>query len=850
MMGKLRRITGKGSIILLLLFWVTGLYAQTETRVSGKVIDAKTRKPLPFVNVIYVGTTIGTMTNINGKYTLVTRHAAKQLQTSCLGYVTQYKTIKPGISQIINFRLKQKNIKLHEFEVKAKKVRYRNKNNPAVALIRKVIKNKNLNTIGDLNYYQYDQYEKDEFDLNNITENYENKKIFRKIHFIFNYVDTSKRNGKVYLPIFLKETRSQVYFRKSPPKKKIYVSGLKMTGFHEYIDNQGIAYVIDNMFQDINIYDNNIMLLTNQFVSPVSTIAPSVYKFRIMDTLNVNGYKCIQLDFVPRNKQSFAFIGSLYITDDNRYAIVKADMKVPHQINLNFVNYLHLVQEFSFIHNKVWMLTKNSTVVNFDLTKRGIGMIGRKTATYGGFKINQPAPDSIYKGADETVYLPGYKDRGKTFWKKERLTKLTKKEKNIYVMVDSVQMTPAYIKTMKVAMLFIAGYWNFNKIDVGPVNTFYSFNDVEGFRLRLGGRTSDKFSKKFRLSGYGVYGFKDQRFKYSIMAQMSLNNSPLKDNPKNFLTVQYQYETNFPGMKVQFINEDNFLLSFKRGVADKILYNRMFKIEHYRDWHYGFSTDVLFRNVNQEPGGTLHFLYEDGHSEKSITESEFTVRIRFAPDEKFYQGMDYRVPIITNKPILQVSVTQGIKNLFGSDYSYTRFTFNAFKRFYFAPFGYLNSEIEAGKILGTVPFPLLDIPRANQTYSYQLRSYNMMNFLEFANDKYASLFLEQHFNGYIFNKIPLLKKLKWRSIISVKILYGGLSDKNNPEVTPGLMLFPTDTEGNPTTFVLKNTPYIEGSIGIGNIFKFFRVDLVKRFTYLNNPNVPEYGIRARFKLDF
>ncbi|UBM63429.1 DUF5686 and carboxypeptidase regulatory-like domain-containing protein [Candidatus Sulfidibacterium hydrothermale] len=839
---------GLFTLIFVLQPWF--VRAQNITVVRGSVIDARTRKPLPFVNVVFVGTTIGTMTDINGKYSLMTKKDVHQLQTSYIGYYTMTKNVRPGKSQVINFRLKQKNIQLNELVIKGKRKRYRNKNNPAVALIKKVIANKKRNRQGSLDYYSYDKYEKNEFDINNITDAYENKKIFKKIHFIFNYTDTSQRNGKVYLPVFLKETRSEVFFRKSPPKKRVYVLGSKMTGFHEYIDNQGVGFIVQNMFQDINIYDNTIMLLTNPFVSPVSTIAPSVYKFRITDTLDVNGYNCIKVDFVPRNKQSFAFIGSLYITNDNRYAIVKADMHVPRQINLNFVTYLHLIQEFSFINNKVWMLTKDQLVVDFNLTKKGAGMIGRKTVDYGNFTFNKAPADSVFKGADETVYLPGYKNRPPSFWTKKRLTKLSPKEKNIYVMVDSVQNVPAFKRTMNIIMLFVAGYWNFNKIDVGPVNTFYSFNDVEGFRLRLGARTSDKFSKTFRISGYGVYGFKDKRFKYSIMGTMSLNHKPLKDNPKNYLSIQYQYETNFPGMKVQFINEDNFLLSFKRGVADKILYNRMFKIEHYKDWPDGFSTDILFRNINQEPGGTLYFTYEDGHTVSSITESEITARFRFAPDEKFYQGMDYRIPIITNKPIFQVSITQGIKGLFSSDYSYTRVTLDAFKRFYVAPFGFLNSEVEVGKIFGEVPFPLLDIPRANQTYSYQLRSYNMMNFLEFANDKYVSFFLEHHFNGYILNKIPLIKKLKWRSIISVKVLYGGLSDKNNPEVTPGLMQFPTDADGNPTTFILKDTPYIEGSVGIGNIFKFFRVDLVKRFTYLDNPHVAEYGIRARFKFDF
>jgi len=838
-----------GSFVVLLLL-APALHAQKMTRIKGRVIDVRTKKPLPFVNVVFKDKNLGVITDYKGAYHIETQWPSDHLQASYMGYNSQTKLVKTDKNQTINFSLRPINITLKEVEVKAKRVRYRNKNNPAVALIRKVIKNKNLNRKEHLNYYEFDKYEKDEFDINNITDKYKQKKSFKKFQFVFNYVDTSDINGKPFLPVFLKESRAKVYYRKTPKSKKEYILGTKMTGFHEYIDNQGVSYIIDNLYEEIDLYDNTIMLLTNPFISPISVIAPSIYKFRIIDTLNINGYNCIRLAFQPRNKQDFAFAGSLYITNDSRYAVIKADMRVSKDINLNFVNDLEIIQEYSFINNKAWMLTTDKLVVDFNLGRKGIGMFGRKSIYYDNFVFNKNRPDSLYKGTEDAIREPGFDERDSSFWKKYRIVDLTKQEKNIYTMVDSVQNVPAFKRTMDIVMLLVAGYWNFDKIDVGPVNTFYSFNDVEGFRLRLGGRTSDKFSKKFRLSGYGIYGFKDKQFKYSAMATWSLNNKALKDNPKHTLSLQYQYETNFPGMEVEFINEDNFLLSFKRGIADKILYNRMFKIEHYRDWKDGFSTTLVLRNIQRKPGGTLYFDYVDGHSVQSITSSEITARIRFAPNEKFYQGIDYKVPIITNQPILQFSYTQGLKGILGSDYSYSKLKFNAFKRFYMGPFGFTNTEIEAGKIFGEVPFILLNLPRANQTYSYQLRSYNMMNFLEFASDEYVSLFVEHHFNGFILNKIPLIKKLKWRSIISFKGLYGSITDKNNPEINQNLMLFPTDEFGSPTTFSLKEKPYVEVSVGIGNIFKFFRIDLIRRMSYLDNPNVPEYGIRGRFKFDF
>ncbi len=839
------------NITILMLFLVaTPVYAQKMTRISGKVIDAKTKELLPFVNIVFKGKNIGTITDYQGYYSIETQWASNILAASYLGYYIQIKDVVFGKKQIINFELESNTIRLDEVEIVSKRIRYKNKNNPAVELIKKVIKNKKLNRKEHLDFYEYDKYEKMEFDINNITEKFRKKKAFKKFQFVFNYVDTADLNGKPYLPVYIQEKSSKIYYRKTPKDQKEYIFGTKMIGFHDYIDNEGVNYMIDNLYQEVDLYNDDITLLTNQFISPLSSMSPSIYKFHIIDTIDVNGYNCINLAFQPRNKQDFAFKGNLYITNDDRYAIIKVDMRVTEDINLNFVNDLKIVQEFAYKNNQVWMLTRDEIIIDFNISKKGTGLFGKKTTFYDSFIFNKATPDSVFSGIEKTVRMQNYTTRDDEFWENNRIEELTQQEQNIYTMVDSVQELPAFKRTMDVIMLLTVGYWNFNKFDIGPVNTFYSFNDVEGFRLRVGGRTSDKFSKTFRLDGYVLYGFKDKQFKYSARATWSLNKRPLRENPRHTFSVMYQKETNFPGMDMSFINEDNFFLSFKRGVADKILYYNMFKTEHYRDWGNGISSTFNLKYTIQKPGGTLYFDYED-YSINEIISSEIISRIRFAPNEKSYQGMSYNTPIFSKYPIFQLTYTQGLKDVFKSDFVYSKFQFNFFKRFYVAPFGFTNFEIEAGKMFGkAIPFTNLFIHRANQTYSYQLRSYNLMNFLEFVSDQYASLYVEHHFNGFILNKIPLIKKLKWRAIISAKVLYGNLTDKNNPNETEGLMLLPTDTDGNTTTFSLSEKPYAEVSVGIGNIFKFFRVDLVKRMTYLDNPNVQEYGIRARFKFDF
>lgn len=849
-MEKIKKYQTNFLLVLFLFLVGTGVSAQEVTTISGKVIDAHTKEPLPFVNISFVNKNIGTTTDYDGKFSISTQWASNQLMASYIGYQVVVKEVQIGQKQKIQFELESYAIDLGEVVVTAKKKRYRNKNNPAVDLIRNIVKNKNLNRKEHLAYYQYDKYEKIQLDLNNITEKFKNKKIFNKTQFVFNYVDTAKINGKPYLPVFLKETLSEVYFRKGPKDSKEIITGTKMVGFHEYLDNKGIGALIDNMYQDVDIYDANINLLTNVFVSPISKIAPMVYKFHIIDTLDVNGHDCIQLAFQPRNKRDFAFKGNLFVTNDQQLSVVKVDMRVTDDINLNFVDDLQIIQEFEMVNNKAWILTKDEIVIDFIFKKKGTGMYGRKAVFYDNFVFDQPIDDAVFNGVEQKVLDDSASERDDTFWATNRIVDLTEQEMNIYTMVDSVQNLPGFQRTIDLVMLIVAGYWNFGKIDVGAVNTFYSFNEVEGFRLRFGGRTNEKFSKNLRLDGFVVYGFKDERFKYSAKAEWSLNGHGFRGNPRHTLMAMYQRETKFAGMEVQFINEDNFLLSFKRGVADKLLYYDTYNLEHYKDWKNNVSTTLGVQHLTQEAGGTLKFAYDD-KVVKAITTTELTAQVRYAPNEKYYEGMNLRTPIYSKYPVFQFKYTQGLKDVWDGEYDYQKLNFSFFKRFYMSQLGYTNFEFEANKILGDgVPFPNLYIHRANQSYSYQLYSYNLMNFLEFVSDESASVFAEHHFNGFFLNKVPVLKRLNWRSVASFKGLYGSVREENNPDITNGLMYFPSDSDNRPTTFTLQEDPYMEASIGVENIFKFFRIDVVKRLTYLDNPNVSEYGVRARFKFDF
>ena len=414
---------------------------------------------------------------------------------------------------------------------------------------------------------------------------------------------------------------------------------------------------------------------------------------------------------------------------------------------------------------------------------------------------------------------------------------------------------PAFKRTMGALTLLFAGYKNIGPyFEIGPVSTFYSFNPVEGFRLRFGGRTTTNFSKRIYFESYGAYGFKDHKPKYYLGTTYSVTGRSIYEFPVKAIRLNYQVDTKIPGQELQFIQEDNFLLSFKRGVNDKWLYNNTFNLEYLNEFKNHFSFTVGYKNWTQQAAGGLHFNMTDYMDHASdiqhLQTSEAHLTLRWAPKEQFYQGKTYRVPISWNRPVFILRSSFGVKDLLGGQYNYQHFTLNITKRVYVSQLGFTEWAIEAGKIFGTVPFPLLDIHRANQTYSYQLQSYNLMNFLEFVSDQYASVNIDHHFNGFFFNKVPLLKKLKLREMISFKCLWGSLSSQNNPANNPELYRFPVSNDGKLITYSLDKGPYMEGSVGIGNIFKFFRVDLVKRFSYLDHPNVSQIGVRARFKFEF
>jgi len=842
--------TKKRQSLLLFVVLVSSLLAGAQTQqqvtmVKGFIRDAVTKRPMPLVTVMFKDGK-GVSSDENGTYSIATRNMKfTSIIFSYVGYTSVTQKIKPGVEQSIDVDLEM-NSSMKEVVIKKGRGRYRNKNNPAVELIDRVIENKSKNRISAYDYVQYQEYEKIALSLANKPEKLMKNKLFRSFKFIMENVDTSTVPGKSLLPIYIEENIADKYYRKDPYAQKERVLGEKKVNYGDFLDNAGISSYIKSLYADINIYDNNIPLLQQQFLSPIADMGPAFYRYYIRDTTELDGIKLIRLYFTPKNPNDLIFRGTMFVTLDGNYSIQKIEMTISKKANVNWTRELQIKQDFEKGPDGRYHVIKSDMFTEFALVNNSSGsMYGERLVSYKDIRINQPAPDSIYKGKDLVKLFDETAPVDDSFWVSNRHTPLSNVEAKAYYNIDSLKNTKKFKTFMTVITALFTGYIVLGDYEIGNTNTFYSFNPVEGFRLRLGGRTTPKFSQRMYFDNYLAFGFRDQRFKYGLGATYSFNNKSIYSFPLHYLRVGYQYEMKIPGQELQFVQEDNFLLSFKRGKNDKWLYNRVIKADYVREFGKNITTTLGFKRIEQEPAGAITYVKpQTTDSIRNITTTEFSTELRWAPGEQFYQGKNFRIPIINKYPIFKLRYIAGVKGLFNGEYAYHNFNLYAEKRFYMSQLGFTDVTTEGGYIFGQVPFSLLTAHRANQSFGYQLNSYNMMNFLEFVSDKYYAVNFDVHFNGFFLNKVPLLRRLKLREVASAKLLWGSVRDENNPAKNPQVFKF------LPETYTLDNGPYVEVSVGLANIFKLIRLDLIKRLTYLDHPDITTWGLRTRVRFEF
>lgn len=840
-------------ILLFIIFLCPEAYPQAlyKTIITGRTTDELTGEPLPYVSVVLKGTTVGTTTDANGRYRIETSSKASEIIFSFIGYENSSGIVNPGKEQTINISLKLSSINLDEVIVSYERKAYRNKGNPAVELIQNVIDNKEKNRIGSYDFLAYRKYEKIQFAFSNINENIRQSGLLKKFDFVFDNLDTTKRVGNSILPVYIKETLSDHYYRKNPETTKEIVLAEKTLDLERYINNRGAGNYLNYLYQNINIYDNEILFLTNKFLSPIAGTAPAFYKYYINDTLTVNDIPCVRMFFAPRNKSDFLFHGYLYITLDSSYAVRKIDMGINKDINIDWVQDISIVQNFEQEKDKKWVLLKDEISIDFGIVKNTTGLYGQRTISYKNYRTDIPFTDSVFSGPDKTFRIDSA-SLNREYWETNRLIPLTKSEKQIYTTVDSLNNMREFKRRMDLITMVISGFLNLGDIELGTITSFYSYNEVEGSRIRFGGRTSTDFSKKITLDGYLAYGTTDKTFKYNAGFTYSLTPRTIYQFPVRYIRVNYLRDVMIPGQGIQNWQVDNVLLSFKRGINDKLFLNNQLKLEYLHEFenHFSYQTGYIYNK--QYSHGNLNF-YEslpatEPEEPSHINISELFLNLRFAPNESFYQGKMYRTTFPNKNPIITVQLSGG-STLINNDYDYLQLQLSVSRRYYLSILGYTDITFDAGKIFGQVPYPLLFLHPANQTYSYQKYSYNLMNFLEFVSDQYASINIDYSFNGFILNKVPLIKYLKLRELITLKALYGRLGSLNDPSLQSGLLTFPLDNTGTSLVYTLENKPYIEAGLGLSNIFRVFRVDFIQRLTYTGNPNVDRTGFRVQFRLD-
>lgn len=851
----------KSFLLFLLLGCCISVSAQN---IQGVVTDSLTNEPIPYLSVFYEGKGVGSITDNDGNYKVETRKGWNKLTFSAVGYVTKVVNIIPGVTKNLNVRMRPDDIMLDEVVVKPKREKYSRKNNPAVELMKKVIAHKKNNKLSENDYYQYNKYQKITMSLNDVTPEMLEKGMYKKMPFLKDQIELCEETNKFILPISVDETASQKIYRKHPKSEKTIIKGMSSTGVNElFATGDMLSTVLKDVFTDVNIYDNDIRLLQYPFISPISSSdAISFYKFYIMDTTFVDKDKCFHLTFVPNNSQDFGFTGHLYVLADSSYTVKKCTMNLPKKSGVNFVDNMDIIQEFEQLPNGEWVLKTDDMIVEMTLMKIMQGFQIRRTTRYSDYAFDE-LPQQLFKRKGAEIKEADAMMRGDDFWNQYRPVPLTQTESSMDMLVKRLEQMPGFKYVFFVLKAFIENFVETgtkehpSKVDIGPVNTMISNNYIDGLRLRMSAQTTANLNPHLFFKGYYAYGFKDHRSKYMGEVEYSFNKKEYlpREFPKNSITFSYQYDVMSPTDKFLKTDKDNVFVSFKTSTVDQMSYVRNIALKYENETQFGLKTTVEVKHSTDEPTGGLAYITNDDQKTlvPEIQTMEASLAFRYAPGETFVNTKQRRIPVSFDAPVFTLSHTAGFKGVLGGEYNYNLTEIGLYKRFWFSSWGKIDMFVKGGAQWNKVPFPLLIMPAANLSYILQRETFNLINNMEFLNDRYASLDVSWDLNGKIFNRIPLLKKLKWREAIGFKMLYGHLTDKNNPMKHPGdseLFLFPT-RDGRPTSFVMDpKTPYMECSVGIHNIFKILHIDYVRRLNYLDHPDANKWGVRFMVMMTF
>lgn len=814
--------------LYLLLVLSYNSFAQ-QTKVRGTVWDAVNSQPLPFVKVQFQNSKIGTLTDTLGRFFIETYYATDSLVFSAVGYNTySFKVVKDQ-EQEITVRMSNRMNEMEEVKIIPPD------EFPSTTLHKRVIANKYINNREKLLSYEYELYNKIQLDVNNIGDKFTDRDIVKRLDLVMDYLD-SNDHGKSYLPVILSESISRFYFKNNPKKRKEIVSATRITG----IDNLQMNQFLGDMYLDINIYDNTITLFNKSFVSPVSNFARSYYRFYLEDSTFLDNQWCYKLTFVPKRTGDATFEGEMWI-HDTTYAVKQISANISPGTNINYIQDLYFEHHFDQVANEVWMLTKEKMIVDVKITKYTAvyGFYGRKLSTRKEFLINEEHPADFYRAESTVEILDSAKVRDDAYWIAHRHEPLSTQEVGIENMIDSLNEVTFFKALKNLSYFATTGYYPLGKVEIGNAFSLISFNPVEDFRTALALRTSNNFSRRLELGGKIAYGFGDEKFKYGL--NIRYNITPKK---RGMLTAYYRYDIEQIGQSPTAASiGSTFGTLFRTGPLDKLTMVKKAGINLEKDIKkdlilYGgfewkeFTALGLANYVKFNPSSNIY------DTLSKITSSEFIARIRWTKNEEFISGSFDRTSVGSKYPILSLQGIFGVKGLFGGNYTYQKIEFLMEHSRQIGVLGRIRYGVNAGYVFGTTAYPFLKVHEGNQSYWLLTSTFNKLNFFEFISDKYVGGFVENHWEGLFFDRIPLIKKLQWRLVTTGRITFGAISSRHANE-----MILPSFTKQ------FGNVPYAEVAVGIENIFKVGRVDLVWRVTHID-PGMSPLGIRARWALNF
>ncbi len=818
-----------GLVLLLSFTFIVG----QKTTVSGKVTEVDTGSPVPFATVFFTGTTEGAITDFDGNFIVSTSSQVDSLSVTYIGFKKRTKAIIRGQNQAINFQLAEDVTTLMEIVVTPGE-------NPAFAVMRKVIENKDSNDKKNLSAYEYESYVRTEFDIDNITEEMRKRKFMTKI---LDVMDSASQvagdDGKPILPVLMSEAISRFYFKNNPAAKHERIMRTKVSGVG-VTDGSLTSQLIGSTYQEYNFYQNWLNIVGKEFASPIANGWKMIYDYELIDSVFIGEKFCYVLEFLPKQELDLAFTGTMWVTKDE-YALKQVDAIIAKNSNLNFIDKIKVQQELQQTTAGPWLPAKTRVVIDFNsVSQKTAGLLTKFYISNRDVVVNSPKEDRFY--LNSISMAPSVRETSEEYWAEARHDSLSSTEIHLFSMIDTLKQIPVVRNVTETSKFLATGYIKTGKIDIGPYSTFFGNNNIEGLRLGMGMRTNIDFSNKLTLGGYMGYGFDDERFKYKFYAALVTN----KDT-----WTEWKYSQQKEVDQIWLINEDidptSFFYTFSRfGTLTQPFLKNKYQLSFLKQIGQGLTAEISTKHERLQPLFDFEYYVDDSRTtiRSNYEINEATFSIHYGRDEIIIINDNERLSMgMIRHPIYDFSYSYG-SDLFGADFTYHKFKFSVRKRQKMGLFGISNIKIGAGAVIGDVPYSLLFNPIGNETPFSVGFAYNLMDFFEFSASQYVEFRYRHSFEGFIFNRIPLFRKLKLRSAVTANAFWGKINN-SNIEATR----FDMDMDNNPILPFKKltSTPYLEVGYAVENIFKVASIGAFHRLTYLDGDE-NKFGVKLSFRL--